>query len=83
MPTILLIAGWRFFFYSNESNEPIHIHVQKAEMETKYWIDVEAYEIKGSFSFKLSPRDKREVKKLIYLHLDYIIEQWNSFHGKR
>jgi len=31
MPTILLIMGWRFFFYSNERNEPIHIHARKAE----------------------------------------------------
>ncbi|MGQ9799786.1 MAG: DUF4160 domain-containing protein [Ignavibacterium sp.] len=28
MPTILFINGWRFFFYSNEMNEPIHIHFQ-------------------------------------------------------
>jgi hypothetical protein len=83
MPTILFIAGWRFFFYSNEGNEPIHIHVQKAEMEAKYWIDVDAYEIKEAFNFNLSPRDEREVKRLIYQHLDYIIEQWNLFHGKK
>jgi len=23
MPTILMILGWRFFFYANERNEPI------------------------------------------------------------
>jgi hypothetical protein len=74
MPTILFINGWRFFFYSNEGNEPIHIHVQKAEMEAKYWILAEAYEIKEAFSFDLSAKDKREIKKLIYLNLDYIIE---------
>ena len=81
MPTILFINGWRFFFYSNESNEPIH--VQKAEMETKYWILVDNYEIKEAYSFNLSPSHKREVKKLIYLNLDYIIEKWISIHGKR
>ena len=26
MPTILVILGWRFLFYANERNEPIHIH---------------------------------------------------------
>ena len=83
MPTILFINGWRFFFYANEGNEPIHIHAQKAEMETKYWIDVDRYEIKEVFAYNLSPKDKREVKKLIYLNLDYIIEQWNSFYGKQ
>ncbi len=36
MPTVLLILGWRFYFFSNENNEPIHIHVSKAEMEGKF-----------------------------------------------
>jgi hypothetical protein len=31
MPTVLRVAGYRFFFYSNEGSEPPHIHVQKAE----------------------------------------------------
>jgi len=41
MSTILLIHGWRFFFYSSEGSEPIHIHCQKGDMECKYWLDVD------------------------------------------
>ena len=33
MPTILYLLGWRFFLYSNEGDEPPHVHVRKAEME--------------------------------------------------
>lgn len=33
MPTVLYFYGWRFFFYSNEGNEPIHIHAEKGEMK--------------------------------------------------
>jgi hypothetical protein len=29
MPTVLFILGWRFHFYANENNEPIHIHAEK------------------------------------------------------
>jgi Domain of unknown function (DUF4160) len=29
MPTILRINGYRFFFYSNENDEPAHVHVEK------------------------------------------------------
>jgi hypothetical protein len=47
MPTILEILGWRLFFYSNEGNEPIHVHARKAEAECKYWIDVDNYDIGG------------------------------------
>ncbi|HKR05554.1 MAG TPA: DUF4160 domain-containing protein [Bacteroidia bacterium] len=82
MPTILYIAGWRFFFYSNESNEPVHIHAQKAGKEAKYWLKVKEFEIVEAFSYKLSPNDKREVKKIIYAHFDYFVEQWNNYFKK-
>jgi len=36
MPTILMILGWRFFFYANERNEPIHIHCRKGSAEAKF-----------------------------------------------
>ena len=31
MPTVLWIGPLRFFFYSNEGHEPIHIHVERDE----------------------------------------------------
>lgn len=38
MPTVLRVRGHRFFFYSRESNEPPHIHVQTAERAAKFWL---------------------------------------------
>jgi len=46
MPTVLLISGWRLFFYSNEGHEPVHIHAEKAEMECKYWLHRDTFEIR-------------------------------------
>ncbi len=36
MPVILRIGRYRFFFFSNESNEPAHIHVRASGDEAKY-----------------------------------------------
>ncbi|MFM9947502.1 MAG: DUF4160 domain-containing protein [Saprospiraceae bacterium] len=36
MPTILKWLGFRFFFYSNEGNEPPHVHIEKGEALGKY-----------------------------------------------
>jgi len=83
MPTILFILGWRFFFYSNEGNEPVHIHVQKAEMEAKFWLKSDIFEIEEAYSHNMSPKDKREIRKLIFEHFDYIVEQWNAFQNKK
>ena len=83
MPTVLLILGWRFYFFSNENNEPIHIHVSKAEMEGKFWLDENSFEIREEFSYNMSPRDKREVRKIIFEHFEYITEQWKQFQNRK
>jgi len=81
MPTVLFLNGWRLFFYANEGDEPIHIHAKKAEMECKYWIDVEGYDIREAFHFEMSPRDIREVREIIFGHFEYIVAKWNEIHG--
>lgn len=48
MPTILMIPGWRFFFYANERNEPIHIHCRKGDAEAKYWLEVAGFQVNRS-----------------------------------
>ena len=39
MPTVLRIKSFRFHFYSDELNEPSHIHVSAPEGECKFWIE--------------------------------------------
>jgi Domain of unknown function (DUF4160) len=41
MPTVLFLNGFRFFFYSNENNEPPHIHIRKGDGEGKIWLEPE------------------------------------------
>jgi len=83
MPTILQIQGWRLFFYSNERDEPMHVHARKAETECKYWIQPDLYEIEEAWSYKLSPNLRREVRKIIFDHFELIVGEWNrSFGGK-
>ena len=33
MHTILYVQGWRFLFYSDEGNEPMHMHAVKDDAE--------------------------------------------------
>ena len=83
MPTILLLLGWRLFFYANEGNEPIHVHCKKGSMECKFWLHVESFDIAEAFASNLSPRAKREIRKIIFQNFDYIVDQWNEFQVRR
>ena len=79
MPTILFVLGWRFYFYSNEGNEPIHIHCKKGDMECKYWLDVENFTVEEAFSYNMNNKDKREVKKIIFEYFEFIENEWRKF----
>jgi hypothetical protein len=38
MPTVLRWGSYRAFFYSNEGNEPPHVHVRAGNCEAKFWL---------------------------------------------
>ena len=83
MPTILVLLDWRLFFYANEGNEPIHVHCRKGELECKYWVYEDRFDIEEAYSYGLLPRDKKQVRKIIFEHFDYIVDQWSEFQKRR
>lgn len=38
MPTVLIWKGFRFYFFSNEGDEPPHIHIDKEGCSAKFWL---------------------------------------------
>ena len=83
MPNVLEIYGWRLFFYANEGNEPIHIHAQKGDAECKYWILIDEYDIQEAFEYNMKTKDRRDIRKIIFLHFEYICERWNEFQERK
>ena len=73
------MLGWRFFFYANEGNEPIHVHCRKAGAEAKYWLDVAEFEAIEAHAYNMSRADKRTARRIIFEHFDYIVSEWNRF----
>ena len=70
--------GFVFFFYTNEGNEPIHIHVRKAAGFAKYWI--EPVELELSQGLKVN--DLKIAEKLIIEHVELIKTKWYEVHGR-
>jgi hypothetical protein len=83
MPTILLLNGWRFYFYAQEGNEPIHVHCRKGNAEAKYWLKIDEFEVREAFAENMSPADKRWTRKIIFEHFDYFVAEWNSFKERK
>lgn len=75
MPTILKIGPYRFFFYSNEYDEPPHIHIERDRSVAKFWLSP----ISLSKSTRFSPREIRKMQELVEEHRDTILEAWNEY----
>jgi len=48
-----------------QGNEPIHVHCRKGEMECKYWLNRENFDLDEAFEYNMSPKDKRQIRKII------------------
>jgi hypothetical protein len=83
MPTILCIRGWRLFFYSNEGHEPVHVHATKGGGECKFWLRQELYDIEEAWSHGLTPRLRKEIRRIIFENFDLILEEWQGRFGEQ
>jgi hypothetical protein len=81
MPTTLYVQGWRFHFYSNEGNEPMHVHAVKGDAECKYWLHPDRFDIVEEFEYNCTPRLRREVRQIIFAHFDQIVLAWRERFG--
>jgi len=75
MPTILLIQGFRFFFFSQEGNEPPHIHIEHGDKVAKYWLN--PVELSSSTDFR--SHELKKVRMLVIEHRHLFLEKWNEY----
>ena len=75
MPTVLRVNGFRFFFFSNERNEPPHIHVESAENYAKFWLQPVAI----TRSVGYNSKELHHIRQLVVLYRELFLEKWNEF----
>lgn len=77
MPTILRIGPYRFHFYSREPNEPPHIHIERDDLECKFWL--EPVSLAKNYGFPSNELNK--LAQLVEKHKSEFQEVWEQFHG--
>ncbi len=75
MPTVLRVGPYRFFFYSNEGNEPPHVHVEAGEHLAKFWLDPVQCVHTGGFSAKAVSA----IARIVEQHRQELLEAWNVY----
>ena len=74
MPEVFRIEGYVFSFYSNEGNEPIHVHVRKAGGFAKFWLEPISLE----YAQGMSPRELSRAEDIIEQNQDRIRRTWDE-----
>ena len=76
MPTVLRIVNLRFHFYSDEGNEPPHIHIATSDGECKFWL----MPVQLAKSQNVKPHEIREIEKLVFQNVEYLIAKYYEYH---
>ena len=74
MPTVFRALGYRFFFFSNEGSEPVHIHVESGGAHAKFWLKP----VRLARSIGYRPHELSEIRSIIEQNATKIEEQWNE-----
>ena len=78
MPTLFIVFGFRFVFYSND-HEPVHVHVIKGDAEARFQV---VPEVKLLDNRGLKPAELKLAESLVEENKETIAANWKQFFGK-
>jgi len=78
MPTLLIIFGLRFYFYSND-HEPMHIHVQSSDGVAKFEILDQVVLVSNS---GLKNKDIKLAESIIEENMENFRSGWHKYFNE-
>ncbi len=78
MPTVFRLRGFRFFFFSLDRAEPIHIHVEKGDAYAKFWLRPVALARSRGFA----QHEITEIRRIVETKRLLIERAWNDHFAK-
>ena len=77
MPTVLRWGAYRAFFYSNEGDEPAHVHVSVGENEAKLWLHDLAVAVNAGFP----AHEIGDIIRHLRRNREILLRAWNEHFG--
>jgi hypothetical protein len=80
MPVVFRERGFRLFFYSNEGSprEPVHIHVERSDVEAKFWLKPD---VRMAYNDGYDARTLRELLAIVEGNKGRIERAWDGYFG--
>jgi len=79
LPTIFREGPYRVYFFSHETTEPPHVHVDRDDFSAKFWL--EPFALAANFGF--AARELNRVQSLIRENRERCLEAWYGYFGSQ
>lgn len=82
MPNLYTFDGYRIYFWANENDEPIHVHISKGKPSpraTKLWLTQDGGCIVASNGSRISKAKLNILIDLVAAQHEEICEEWKRF----
>ena len=77
MPTALRWGAYRAYFYSNEGDEPAHVHVRAGDKEAKFWLE----DMTVAVNLRFRPHELRAIIRKLREHREELMAAWDDHFG--
>ena len=74
MPTVRQEGPYRLFFFSNENDEPPHVHVEDGDNLVKFWL--EPVSLARNYGF--ADHKLRRIQSLVQKYQAECLRKWNE-----
>ena len=81
MPSLFQVRNYRVFFWSNENNEPIHVHIgigKPSPSSTKIWITAKGGCITANNNSRIPQHELNELLEIISAQYFFICDEWKK-----
>ena len=79
MPTLLRAGPYRVYFYSNEPDEPPHVHVDRDDCSAKFWL--RPIRLDESYGFR--PVEINRIRRMLKPYERQFVRAWYSQPDRR
>jgi len=74
-PTVLQSGPYRFFFFSSDRGEPLHVHVERERKTAKFWLEP----IRLDYNHGFAPTELQRVATLVQNHAAELVKAWHEY----
>ena len=74
-PTVLQSGPYRFFFFSSDRNEPVHVHVKRDHKLAKFWLAP----VRLTYNYGFSQTELNRIAGIVRQHEAELSKAWHDY----